>query len=68
MTNKRTEKPVYHLFRQVEAAEFLGVSARTIHRWVTEGRIKKMALPGCYISKAEIERFLKDDGDETCVE
>lgn len=68
MTNKRTEKPVYHLFRQVEAAEFLGVSARTIHRWVSEGRIKKMALPGCYISKAEIERFLEDNNNEGLVE
>lgn len=68
MTNKRTEKPVYHLFRQVEAAEFLGVSARTIHRWVTEGRIKKMALPGCYISRAEIERFLQDGKDAPCAE
>lgn len=68
MTIKRTTQPIYHLFRQVEAAEFLGVSARTISRWVVEGRIKKMALPGCYISRTEIERFLKDNGDEACVE
>ncbi len=68
MNIKRTTQPVYHLYRQVEAAEFLGVSARTIHRWVTEGRIKKMALPGCYISKTEIERFLKANNDEAVVE
>lgn len=66
MSNKRTTQPIYHLFRQVEAAEFLGVSARTISRWVTEGRLKKMALPGCYISRAEIERFLQDNGDRAC--
>lgn len=50
------------IFKQVDAARFFGVSDRTVRNWISSGRLKKMNMPGCWISRAEIERFIQSYG------
>lgn len=50
------------IFKQVDAAKFFGVSDRTVRNWISSGRLKKMNMPGCWISRAEIDRFIKSYG------
>lgn len=50
------------ILKQVDAAQLFGVSDRTVRNWIKTGRLKKMDLPGCWISRVEIERFLKANG------
>lgn len=49
-----------------EVAQYVGVHWRTVHRWITQGKIKAVQLGGntspYKISQAELDRFLKERG------
>lgn len=57
-----TKKPIYT--SPVRLAEDLGVSDRTVRRWISEGRLKAVRLSErCIrIDTAEVERFLAKAG------
>ena len=48
-----------------EASKFLGVSNRTLHELVTQGKIRRVTVsPGRFVfRRAELERFLEENED-----
>jgi excisionase family DNA binding protein len=48
--------------RAREVAELLGVSERTVRRWIAEGTLPSTRIGGArLLAKADLERLLGDD-------
>lgn len=69
MNEKRLPDDV-QLFNPKQVAEALGVSSKSVLRWIQSGKIKGQKLgPRQYrVSKSELEQFLNQTKEETRIE
>jgi excisionase family DNA binding protein len=52
--------PVGIMYDTVEVATFMGVTPRTVQRWIREGRLPAMVVGGTYrVKREDLQRFVK---------
>jgi excisionase family DNA binding protein len=63
MSNTVTQRPLMTIG---DVAELLGVSQRTVRRWIDDGRLKAIQLGGrrapVRVDPRELEQWLRDEG------